>query len=84
MWVTVGQPGDAETDLTVLWPSDRQEFKAGTLTFTSATRQEGTKCKNINYDPLVMSDGVTPTEDLVLLFRSPSYALSFVKRLQGQ
>jgi len=34
--------------------------------------------------PLVMSDGIAPTDDPVLLFRSPSYALSFVKRLQGQ
>ena len=25
-----------------------------------------------------------PTDDPVLLFRSPSYAVSFVKRLQGQ
>jgi catalase len=84
MWVTVGEPGDAETDPTVLWPSDRKEFKAGTLTLTSATPQEGAECKNINYDPLVMSDGIAPTDDPVLLFRSPSYALSFVKRLQGQ
>jgi catalase len=84
MWVTVGQPGDAETDPTVLWPSDRKEFNAGTLTVTSATPQEGAECKNINYDPLVMSDGIAPTNDPVLLFRSPAYALSFVKRLQGQ
>jgi catalase len=62
MWMTISQPGDAETDSTVLWPSDRKEFKAGTLTFTSATPQEGAECKNINYDPLVMSDGIAPTE----------------------
>jgi hypothetical protein len=46
--------------------------------------QEGAECKNINYDPLVMNDGIAPTDDPVLLFRSPSYAVSFVKRLQGQ
>jgi catalase len=84
MWVTVGEPGDPETDPTVLWPAGRKEFKAGTLTFTGATSQEGAECKNINYDPLAMSDGIAPTEDPVLLFRSPSYAVSFVKRLQGQ
>jgi catalase len=84
MWVTVGEPGDPETDPTVLWPSDRKEFKAGTLTFTAATPQEGAECKNINYDPLVMADGIAPTDDPVLLFRSPSYAVSFVKRMQGQ
>jgi catalase len=84
MWVTVGEPGDPETDPTLLWPAGRKEFKAGTLSFTSATPQEGAECKNINYDPLVMSDGIAPTDDPVLLFRSPSYAVSFVKRLQGQ
>ena len=84
MWVTIGEPGDPETNPTVLWPSDRKEFKAGTLTFTAATPQEGAECKTINYDPLVMSDGIAPTDDPVLLFRSPSYAVSFVKRLQGQ
>jgi len=84
MWVTVGEPGDPETDPTVLWPSDRKEFKAGTLTLTAAIPQEGAECKNINYDPLVMTDGIEPTDDPVLLFRSPSYAISFVKRLQGQ
>ena len=84
MWVTVGEPGDPETDPTVLWPSDRKEFKAGTLTITAAMPQDGSECKNINYDPLVMTDGIAPTDDPVLLFRSPSYAVSFVKRLQGQ
>ena len=84
MWVTIGEPGDPETYPTVLWPSDRKELKAGTLTFTAATPQEGAECKTINYDPLVMSDGIAPTDDPVLLFRSPSYAVSFVKRLQGQ
>jgi catalase len=84
MWVTIGEPGDPETDPTVLWPSDRKEFKAGTLTITAATPQQGAECKDINYDPLVMADGIAPTDDPVLLFRSPSYAVSFVKRLQGQ
>jgi hypothetical protein len=26
MWVTVGEPGDPETDPTVLWPAGRKEF----------------------------------------------------------
>jgi catalase len=84
MWVTIGQPGDPETDPTVLWPKDRKEFKAGTLTLTAATPQDGAECKGINYDPLVMSDGIAATDDAILQFRSPSYALSFIKRLQGQ
>jgi catalase len=84
MRVTIGEPGDPETNPTLAWPKDRKEFKAGTLTISSAMPQQGGACNLINYDPLVMSDGIAPTDDPVLLFRSPSYAVSFVKRLQGQ
>jgi catalase len=84
MLVTVGQAGDPETDPTVLWPSDRKEFKAGTLTMASAMPQQGGPCEKINYDPLVMADGIGPTNDPILTFRSPSYAASFSRRIQGK
>jgi catalase len=38
----------------------------------------------MNFDPLVIGDGIAPTNDAVLLFRSPSYALSFTERLLGK
>ena len=84
MLVTVGQKGDTETDPTVQWPSGRKEFKAGTLTITSATPQQGGPCEKINYDPLVMADGIAATADPILNFRSPAYAVSFSRRLQGK
>jgi catalase len=84
MLVTVGEPGDPETDPTKLWPADRKQFQAGTLTLTGASPDAGGECKAINYDPLVMADGIAPTNDPVLLFRSPSYAASFVLRLQDK
>jgi catalase len=83
MILTIGEPGDSETNPTVLWPKNRRELKAGTLTITSATpSMEGGSYK-INYDPLVMADGIQPTDDPVLLFRSPSYATSYTRRLRG-
>jgi catalase len=84
MVVTLGKPGDAEDDPTVLWPTDRKEVKAGTLTLTSAMPSQGGGCAEINYDPLVMGDGIAPTRDPTLLFRSPSYGVSAGRRLQGQ
>jgi catalase len=84
MLVTVGQKGDPETDPTVLWPSGRKEFKAGTLTLAAAMPQAGGPCEKINYDPLVMADGIAPTDDPILTFRSPSYAVSFSRRVQGK
>lgn len=84
MLVTLCQPGEPETNLTLLWPANRKEFKAGMLTISSATPQAGAPCEKINYDPLVMADGIAATYDPILKFRSPAYAVSFSKRMQDK
>lgn len=84
MMLTIGKPGDPQDNPTVLWPADRKTIKVGTLTITSATPQAGAPCAKINFDPLVMTEGIQPTNDPVLLFRSPAYAISYGKRLSGQ
>jgi catalase len=83
MVLTIGAPGDPESNPTLYWPTGRKEVKIGTLTISSATPQKGAECEKINFDPLVMTDGIGPTNDPVLLFRSPAYAVSFGKRLSG-
>ena len=83
MELTVGEPGDEQNNPTIYWPSDRKKIQAGVLTITQATPQTGAACEKINFDPLVMSDGMAPTDDPVLLFRSPAYASSYAKRLTG-
>jgi catalase len=84
MVLTIGTPGDPVDNPTLMWPANRKEVKVGTLTIFSATPQKGAQCEKINFDPLVMSDGIEPTNDPVLLFRSPAYAISFGKRLSGK
>jgi catalase len=85
MVVYVGQPGDSLDNPTLAWPETRKHFTAGTLTISEATPQKkGVACEPINFNPLVMADGIAPTNDPVLLFRAPSYALSYVKRISGQ
>jgi catalase len=46
--------------------------------------QKGSECEAVNFDPLVMADGIAATNDPVLQFRSAAYAVSFGKRLSGQ
>jgi catalase len=85
MIVYVGEPGDPQDNPTLAWPESRKHFTAGTLTITEAApQQKGVACEPINFDPLVMADGMAPTNDPILLFRSPAYAVSFVKRRTGQ
>ncbi|ODP32179.1 catalase family peroxidase [Pandoraea sp. ISTKB] len=82
MRVAIGEPGDPVIDPTVLWPKERQEFVAGTLTLNAAQPQEHAPSYGINFDPLVMADGIEPSDDPILLFRSPSYGLSYSRRLR--
>jgi catalase len=85
MVVYVGEPSDPQDDPTLAWPESRKHFTAGILTINQAApQQKGTACEPINFDPLRMADGIAPTNDPVLLFRSPAYAVSFAKRLSGQ
>jgi len=85
MVVYIGEPGDPQDDATLLWPETRKHFTAGTLTIKEATQQQkGKACEPINFDPLIMADGIAPTNDPILRFRSPAYAVSFGKRLSGQ
>jgi catalase len=84
MLVTIGEPGDPESNPTVLWPAGRKEINAGTLTLSSATPSAEAGSYRINYDPLVMADGIAPSNDPILLFRSPSYGISYARRLQEQ
>jgi catalase len=83
MVLTVGVAGDPEDNPTLAWPEDRKQLKVGTLSITAAMPQKGADCEPINFDPLVMADGIAATKDPVLQFRSPSYAVSFAKRLGG-
>jgi len=85
MIVYFGEPGDPQDNPTLAWPETRKHFIAGTLSITQATpQQKGVACEPINFDPLIMADGIAPTNDPVLMFRSPAYAVSFAKRLSGQ
>lgn len=84
MVMTIGEPGDPETNPTLAWPDTRSKVKVGTLTITSAMPQKGAECERVNFDPLVMADGIDATDDPVLRFRSPTYATPFAKRLGSQ
>ncbi|XSG81714.1 MAG: catalase family peroxidase [Methyloligella sp. ZOD6] len=77
---TVGEPGDPTKDPTIPWPNDRQSVTLGTLTLTGVEDEEHGPCRDINFDPLVLPDGIAPSDDPILSARSAAYAVSFRKR----
>jgi catalase len=78
--ITVGQPGDPTNDATVPWPPDRQQIDVGTLTIDHVESEETSPARDINFDPLVLPNGVATSDDPLLSLRSAAYLQSFTRR----
>lgn len=78
--LTVAQPGDPTGDATLPWPPDRQQIDVGTLTINNVESEETNVARDINFDPLVLPNGIIASDDPLLSARSAVYARSFTKR----
>jgi catalase len=78
--LTVGQPGDPTADATRQWPPDRKQIDAGILTIDSIESEDTSPTRDINFDPLVLPDGIAPSDDPLLSARSAAYSQSFTRR----
>ncbi len=78
--LTIGQPGDPTADATAAWPPDRKQIDAGTLTTNSIESEATSPVRDINFDPLVLPDGISPSDDPLLSARSAAYSQSFTRR----
>ncbi len=80
MLLTVGEPGDPVNDATLPWPPGRRVVDAGTLTLTAAETEAPGNARDVNFDPLVLPDGIEPSDDPLLSARSAVYAASYRAR----
>jgi catalase len=78
--VTIGKPEDTTNDATVAWPDGREQVDVGTLTLDHIESEETSPARDINFDPLVLPDGIAPSDDPLLSARSAIYSQSFTRR----
>jgi catalase len=78
--LTVGTPSDPVRDATLPWPADRRIVDAGLLTLSSVETERRGNARDINFDPLVLPDGIQPSDDPLLSARSAVYAASYRRR----
>lgn len=78
--ITIAQPGDTTDDATVPWPADRRQVDVGMLTINQVESEDTSPVRNINFDPLVLPNGITPSDDPLLSARSAVYMKSFTAR----
>ncbi|WP_110642923.1 catalase family peroxidase [Salinicola sp. CPA57] len=82
--VAVANPGDPTNDATLVWPEDRRQIDAGVVTIESAQAQADGPCRDINYDPLVLPDGIAGSDDPLLSARSAAYSESYNRRTREE
>ena len=76
----VGQPGDPTAEAATSWPEDRKQIDAGTLTIDAIESEDTSPTRDINFDPLVLPAGISPSDDPLLSARSAAYSQSFIRR----
>jgi catalase len=78
--VTIAQPGDPTDNATIPWPEGREQVDVGTLTLDSVESDDTSPARDINFDPLILPAGITPSDDPLLSARSAIYSQSFTRR----
>lgn len=78
--VTEAAPGDPVDDPSQAWPEDRQRHFAGVLVLENSQPQATGPCRDVNYDPTVVPDGIALSSDPILAARAAAYSVSFNRR----
>lgn len=77
----VAAKGDAITDPTVVWPDDRKLVELGVINLETPVADNAAAEKALAFNPLILVDGIAPTNDPVLLARPGAYAVSVGRKL---
>ncbi|MBL6455400.1 catalase family peroxidase [Belnapia sp. T6] len=80
MEVMVAEPGDPVADPSKAWPEGRRRIDVGTLTVQAIQAEPDGPCRDINYDPTVLPEGMRVSADPFPAARSSAYALSYERR----
>lgn len=71
---------DVVNDPTVVWPAERPQVELGTLLVNRVLPEAKDIERKLAYDPLLLPDGIRPSNDPVLLYRPAAYAASAIRR----
>ena len=80
MVVTVANPDDPTADPSKAWPEGRRIVDVGTLTVQQIQPERDGPCRDINFDPTVLPNGIRTSDDPFPAARSSVYAKSYDRR----
>lgn len=77
----VANADDVINDPSVVWSDDNQLVELGVISLDAPIANNATAEKALAFNPLILVDGIAPTDDPVLLARPGAYAISLGRRL---
>jgi catalase len=75
--VTIANSGDPTADPTKAWPQDRRTVEVGTLVVQKVEAERDGPCRDINFDPTVLPNGMRTSDDPFPAARSAAYMKSY-------
>ena len=79
--VQLAGEGDSVDDPTKVFPQDNPVVELGTLTLNEVVADSKAEERKLAFNPLILPDGIAPSNDPVLLARPAAYAVSVGRRL---
>ncbi|WP_034158679.1 catalase family peroxidase [Sphingomonas sp. ERG5] len=80
--LVVANPDDVTDKAIVAWTGPHRTIEAGTLVITSVEPEETGACRDLNFDPTILPQGIGLSDDPLLAARSKAYSSSFTRRAQ--
>jgi catalase len=77
MTLTVAEPGDPTSDPSKPWPAERRTVEVGTLVVQQVEDEADGPCRDINFDPTILPNGIRVSDDPFPAARSAAYARSY-------
>ena len=81
--LVLAEPGDVIDDANAHWPADRPKVLLGTLRLTALAQDSDLVQQGLFFDPVRLVDGITTSDDPLLLGRTRMYPLSLQRRHHG-
>lgn len=77
----VAADNDIVNDPSVVWPNDRKLVELGIISLEATVADNAAAEKTLAFNPLILLDGIAPSDDPVLLARPGAYAISVGRKL---
>ncbi|CZF86935.1 hypothetical protein [Grimontia marina] len=81
MKAIIANSEDDINNAAIQWAGEHQTITAAKLVFDMISSEADGQCDKMVFDPLILAEGISPSEDPILEARSPVYAVGLGRKL---